>query len=218
MVHDKYQHLETLCGMVGCMAIFNAWVSLVNTKLQEGLPFCPQLQAMLEARNTLMENGMMFSDMQMCFILLDALPPSYSTVAGAILTQGAPAVLIPQGLINMFLNEESFLNSLLATLAKVAPFKNSSPNKGKLQQGTKLQQASSPINQGSSSEVTCYYCQQPGHEKPECKKMKRDQENAHKGKEGQIRKQHQQANVMVAASVQGRKCYVMVGTFTLTWS
>ena len=206
-VHDKYQHLESLYGMVGSMATFNAWVGLVNTKLQEGSPFRPQLQAMLEARNTLAENGMTFSDMQMCFILLDALPPSYSTVAGAILAQGAPAALVPQDLINRFLNEESRLNGPSGTLTKVAPVKNSSNNKGKQRQAHKPQQSSSSTPQGSSSEVTCYYCQRPGHKKPDCQKMKRDQENARKGKEGQIRKQ-QQTNVMAAkeaAPVQGRK-------------
>ena len=202
-VHDKYQHLETLYGKVGSMATFNAWVGLVNTKLQEGLPFCPQLQAMLEARNTLAENGMTFSDMQMCFILLDALPPSYSTVAGAILAQGAPAALLPQDLINGFLNEESHLIGPSATLAKVAPVNKISPNKGK-QWAQKLQQPSSSTSQGSSLEVTCYYCQQPGHKKPDCKKMKWDQENARKGKEGQIRKAQQQANVMATAPVQGQ--------------
>ena len=155
-VHDKYQHLETLYGMVGSMATFNAWVGLVNTKLQEGSPFRPQLQAMLEARNTLAENGMTFSDMQMCFILLDALPPSYSTVAGAILAQGAPAALVPQDLINRFLNEESRLNGPSGTLTKVAPVKNSSNNKGKQRQAHKPQQSSLSTPQGSSSEVTCY--------------------------------------------------------------
>ncbi len=76
MVHDKYQQLEVLYGVVGSMATFNLWVSLANTKLQEGSPFLPQLQHMLDARNTLGENGMAISDMQMSFILLDALPPS----------------------------------------------------------------------------------------------------------------------------------------------
>src|ERR1700761_9013221 len=165
-VHDKYQQLETLYGMVGSMATFNVWVSLVNTKLQEGLPFCPQLQAMLEARNTLVENGMTFSDMQMCFILLDALPPSYSTVAGAILAQGAPAALVPQDLINRFLNEESRLNGPSGALTNVAPVKSSSThNTGKQRHAHKPQQSSSSTPQGSSLEVTCYYCQRPGHEK-----------------------------------------------------
>ena len=207
MVHDKYQHLETLYGQVGSMATFNAWVGLVNTKLQEGLPFHPQLQAMLEARNMIADNGMTFSDMQMCFILLDALPLSYSTVAGAILAQGAPAALVPQDLSNRFLNEESCLNGPSGTLSKVNPIKPSmNNNKGKQWQAQKLQQSSSSTPQGSSSEVTYYYCQQPGHKKPDCKKMKRDQENACKGKEGQIRKQQQQqANVMAAAPVAGHK-------------
>ena len=207
MVHDKYQHLETLYGQVGSMATFNAWVGLVKTKLQEGSPFCPQLQAMLEAGNMLVDNGMTFSDMQMCFILLDALPQSYSTVAGAILAQGAPAVLVPQDLINRFLNEESHLNGPLGTLSKVNPNKPTlNTNKGKQWQAQKPQQSSSSNSQGSSSEVTCYYCQQPGYKKPDCKKIKRDQENTHKGKEGQIKKQQQQqANVMAAALVAGCK-------------
>jgi len=75
-VHAKYQQLETLYGAVGSMATFNLWVSLANTKLQEGSPFLPQLQHMLDTRNTLGENGMAISDMQMLFILLDTLPPS----------------------------------------------------------------------------------------------------------------------------------------------
>src|SRR6266702_6638835 len=37
-VHAKYQQLETLYGAVGSMATFNLWVSLANTKLQEGSP------------------------------------------------------------------------------------------------------------------------------------------------------------------------------------
>src|SRR6266702_2098645 len=90
-VHDKYLQLETLYGAVGSMATFNLWVSLANTKLQEGSPFLPQLQHMLDARNTLGENGMAISDMQMSFILLDALPPSYSTIAGTILAAGPPS-------------------------------------------------------------------------------------------------------------------------------
>ncbi len=75
-VHAKYQQLETLYGAVGSMATFNLWVSLANTKLQERSPCLPQLQHMLDARNTLGENGMAIADMQMSFILLDALPPS----------------------------------------------------------------------------------------------------------------------------------------------
>ncbi len=106
-VHAKYQQLETLYGAVGSMATFNLWVSLANTKLQEGSPFLPQLQHMLDARNTLGENGMAISDMQMSFILLDALPPSYSTIAGTILAAGPPSALSPQDLINRFINEES---------------------------------------------------------------------------------------------------------------
>ncbi len=106
-VHAKYQQLKVLYGAVGSMATFNLWVSLANTKLQEGSPFLPQLQHMLDARNTLGENGMAISDMQMSFILLDALPPSYSTIAGTILTAGPPSAISPQDLINRFINEES---------------------------------------------------------------------------------------------------------------
>jgi len=106
------------------MATFNLWVSLANTKLQEGSPFLPQLQHMLDVRNTLGENGMVISNMQMSFILLDALPPSYSTIAGTILAAGPPFALSPQDLINRFINEESRISSPGAALNKAAPFKS----------------------------------------------------------------------------------------------
>ena len=124
LVHDKYQHLEVLYGAVGSMATFNLWVSLANTKLQEGSPFLPQLQHMLYTRNTLGENGMAISDMQMLFILLDTLPPFYSTIAGTILAAGPPSALSPQNLINRFINEESHISGPGAALNKAAPFKS----------------------------------------------------------------------------------------------
>src|ERR1700754_546755 len=62
-VHDKFSHLDHLYGQVGSMATFNLWVGLANTKLQEGTPFQPQLQKMLDSRNTLVEQGMPVSDM-----------------------------------------------------------------------------------------------------------------------------------------------------------
>ncbi len=184
-VHAKYQQLETLYGAVGSMATFNLWVSLANTKLQEGSPFLPQLQHMLDMRNTLGENGMAISDMQMSFILLDALPPSYSTIAGTILTAGLPSALSPQDLINRFINEESRISSPGAALNKAAPFKSTTsqshqPHAPSAPQGT--------LSSSASKDVTCYYCKKAGHKLPDCHKKKKDLENVKKGKAGQQRK------------------------------
>jgi len=182
LVHDKYQHLEVLYGVVGSMATFNLWVSLANTKLQEGSPFLPQLQHMLDTRNTLGENGMAISDMQMSFILLDALPPSYSTIASTILTVGLPSALSPQDLINRFINKESCISGPGAALNKAAPFKSQHL------QSNPLCALSTPQGASSSSvskDVTCYYCKKAGHKSPDCHKKKKDLENAKKGKVGQ---------------------------------
>ncbi len=180
-VHDKYQQLEVLYGAVGSMATFNLWVSLANTKLQEGSPFLPQLQHMLDARNTLGENGMAISDMQMSFILLDALPPSYSTITGTILAVGPLSALSPQDLINRFINEESRISSPGAALNKAAPFKSTH------MQSNPLRASSTPqgeLSSSASKDVTCYYCKRAGHKSPDCHK-KKDLENAKKGKAGQ---------------------------------
>src|SRR6266702_3894947 len=182
LVHDKYLQLETLYGMVGSMATFNLWVSLANTKLQEGSPFLPQLQHMLDARNTLGENGMVISDMQMSFILLDALPPSYSTIAGTILAVGPPSALSPQDLINRFINEKSCISSPGAALNKAAPFKSTTLWSHQPCAPSALQGTSSS---SASKDVTCYYCKKAGHKSPDCHKKKKDLENAKKGKAGQ---------------------------------
>src|SRR6266571_5372188 len=191
-VHAKYQQLETLYGAVGSMATFNLWVSLANTKLQEGSPFLPQLQHMLDARNTLGENGMAISDMQMSFILLDALPPSYSTIAGTILAAGPPSALSPQDLINRFINEESCISGPGAALNKAAPFKSQHLWSNPPRASSTPQGASSS---SASKDVTCYYCKKAGHKSPDCHKKKKDLENAKKGKAGQQRKAAQNSAI-----------------------
>ena len=165
------------------MATFNLWVGLANTKLQEGSPFLPQLQHLLDTRNVLGENGMAISDMQMSFILLDALPHLYSTITGTILASGPPTALSPQDLVQRFINEESHISgpNSSASLTKVAPIHNTwKPRKP----NTAASSLSPPNNQG----VTCFYCKKDGHKANECHKKKRDLENAKKGKEGQARK------------------------------
>jgi hypothetical protein len=61
-VFDKYTCLDTLFGSMGAMATFNLWHTLVNTRIQEGSPFQPQFQTILDTRNTLSENGMSVND------------------------------------------------------------------------------------------------------------------------------------------------------------
>ncbi len=193
MVYSKYQQLEVLYGAVSSMVTFNLWVSLANTKLQEGSPFLPQLQHMLDTRNTLGENGMAISDMQMSFILLDALPPSYSTIAGTILAAGPPSALSPQDLINRFINEESCISGPGAALNKAAPFKSTH------MQSNPPRASSTPQGASSSSmlkDVTCYYCKKAGHKSPDCHKKKKDLENAKKGKAGQQHKAAQNTAIV----------------------
>jgi hypothetical protein len=177
-IFDKYTRLDTLFGSMGAMAMFNLWHTLVNTRLQEGSPFQPQFQTILNTRNTLSENGMSVSDMQLAFIILDALPPSFSAIAGTILAIGNPNALDPRMLIERILNEESHLSGPVS-LNKFTPVK---PRQKPRQQNATASSSSAPAPQGG---VTCFYCQKPGHKAIECKKKQKDLENAKKGKAGQ---------------------------------
>jgi hypothetical protein len=177
-VFDKYTQLDTLFGSMGAMATFNLWHTLVNTRIQEGSPFQPQFQTILDTRNTLSENGMSVSDMQLAFIILDALPLSFSAIAGTILAVGNPKALDPRMLIEHILNEESRLSGPVS-LNKFTPIK---PRQKPRQQNAAASSSSAPAPQGG---VTCFYCQKPGHKANECKKKQKDLENAKKGKVGQ---------------------------------
>ena len=125
-VFDKYDRMDTLFGSMGAMATFNLWRTFVNTKLQEGSPFQPQFQKILDTRNTLSENGMSVSDMQLAFILLDALPPSFSAIAGTILAVGNPNTLDPRMLMEHIINKESRLQGPVS-LNKFTPVKPHKP-------------------------------------------------------------------------------------------
>jgi transposase InsO family protein len=197
-VFDKFDRLDTLFGSMGAMATFNLWCTLVNTRIQEGLPFQPQFQTILDTRNMLSENGMSVNDMQLAFIILDALPPSFSAIAGTILTVGNPNTLNPRMLIERILNEESCLSGPVS-LNKFTPVK---PRQKARQQNATASSSSAPAPQGG---VTCFYCQKPGHKANECKKKQKDLENAKKGKAGQ-RKSRQ------TAAGQGARANVVATT------
>jgi hypothetical protein len=162
-VFDKYTHLDTLFGSMGAMATFNLWHTLVNTRIQEGSPFQPQFQTILDMRNTLSENGMSVNDMQLVFIILDALPPSFSAIADTILAVGNPNTLDPRMLIECILNEESCLSGPVS-LNKFTPVK---PHQNPKQQNAMASSSSAPAPSGS---VTRFYCQKPGHKANKCNK------------------------------------------------
>jgi hypothetical protein len=177
-VFDKYTQLDTLFGSMGAMAMFNLWRTLVNTRIQEGLAFQPQFQTILDTRNTLSKNRMSVSDMQLAFIILDALLPSFSAIAGTILAIGNRNALNPRTLIERILNEESCLSGPVS-LNKFTPVK---PRQKPRQQNAAASSSFTPAPSGS---ITCFYCQKPGHKANKCKKKQKDLENAKKGKAGQ---------------------------------
>jgi len=145
----KWEELKRVYGGVGSMSAFNTWVSLTGTALEDSQPMLPQLQKLNDARMTLKNNDMPISDLQFCFILIKALPDSYSAVASTILATGAPSALSPQTIQERILNEEGRRSGSSASLNKVAPVKR-------------------------TTNVTCSYCKKPGHKSNECRKKKRD--------------------------------------------
>ena len=102
----KWEELKKLYGGIGSMSSFNTWVALTSTALDKANPMLPQLQKFNDARVTLENNDMKVSDLQYCFILIKALPDSYSAVASTILATGEPKDLTPQMIQDRILNEE----------------------------------------------------------------------------------------------------------------
>ena len=157
----KWDEIKRVYGGVGSMSSFNTWVALTGTALDEASPIQPQFQKMNDARITLENNDMKITDLQFCFILIKALPDSYTAVALTILATGEPSDLSPQKIQDRILNEEGRRSGASASLNKIAPIKR----KG---------------DKADKSKVKCHYCQKLGHKANECRKKKRDAEEKEK--------------------------------------
>ena len=107
MCKKKWDKLQRIYGGTGSMSTFNTWAALTGTTLDESNPMLPQLHKLNEARTTLANNSMDITDLQFTFILIKALPESYSPVASTILATGSPTALTPQMVQEWILNEES---------------------------------------------------------------------------------------------------------------
>ena len=105
-------------------------------------------------------------DLQFCFILLKALPISYSTVTFAVLASRDMSTLKPLMIQEWILNEESCQARSIALLNKVAPIKNKFNKKN----------------------IKCYYCQKTRHKSNECQKKKWDAKEKEKKKEAKANK------------------------------
>ena len=147
----KWVEIKCVYGGVGSMSSFNTWVALTSTTLDELTLMLPQLQKLNDTRITLENNDMKITDLQFCFILIKALPESYSAVASTILATGAPKDLSPQTIQDRILNEKGRWSGTSASLNKIAPIKK----KG---------------NKADKSKIKCYYCQKNGHKSNECRK------------------------------------------------
>ena len=156
---DKWDRLkDTYGGASGSTAVFNHWIQLTQSRLDDAQPMAPQLAKINEARVALANVSMGVTDGQYSLILLKALPSSYEVLASTILASGGPSSLKHDEIIARIINEEgrrtgnsdSSLNA-----AKAAPIKSSGKKK-------------------DHSELTCHYCNKKGHIKPDCRKKKRD--------------------------------------------
>ena len=157
-VENKWNKLKRIYRGVSQMSTFNVWVSLTGTALDEAQPMLLQIQKLNDARAQLSKNKMEIPNLQFCFILLKALPESYSTVASAILASRDTSTLKLLIIQEQILNKESRRARSTASLNKVAPIKNKSNKKN----------------------IKCYYCQESGHKSNEFQKKKQDAEEKEK--------------------------------------
>ena len=162
----KWDEIKRLYGGIGSMSSFNTWVALTSTPLDESSPMLAQLQKFNDARVTLENNDMKVTDLQYCFILIKALPDSYSAVASTILATGEPKDLTPQKIQDRILNEEGRRSGASASLNKIAPIKKKGDTAAK------------------NKDIECHYCHKKGHKSYECRKKKRDAEEKEKKEKG----------------------------------
>jgi len=162
---DKWDVLNIMYGgAVGSTAVFNQWISLISTRLDDSAPMAPQLAKLNETRVTLHNASMGVTDVQYALLLLHALPPSYEVLVSTILASGAPSALIFAEITARILNEESRRTGSSGSslnAARAAPIKSSGKKR-------------------DHSGLTCHYCNKKGHIKPDCRKRKKDEAEAAK--------------------------------------
>ena len=140
------------------MSVFNTWVTLMGTTLDEANLMLLQLQQLNDSHVTLKNNDMEITNLQFLFILIKALPKSYSAVALTILATGTLKNLSLQMIQEQILNEEGWWSGPSASLNKVTLIKRKS----------------------DKPTYKCYYCQKAGHKANECQKKKKDAEEKDK--------------------------------------
>ena len=133
---------------------------------------------------TLANNSMEITDLQFTFILIKALPDSYSPVMSTILATGSPMALTSQMVQEQILNKESRWSGSSASLNKVTPIKGNSNDKKKKKK--------------------CNYCKIPGHKAADCCKKKCDMEEKEKKEKEKAGEAKKAINMHVAIASSSR--------------
>jgi hypothetical protein len=107
------------------------------------------------------------TDTQFCLILLHALPASYEVLASTILTSGLATDLKHTKIITCIINKEGCWarGSSSLNVARAAPIKANGRSKA---------------SKKDHSQLTCHYCNNKGHIKPDCCKKKKDEKEKKK--------------------------------------
>jgi gag-polypeptide of LTR copia-type len=184
----KWDKLKNMYGSaLGSTTVFNLWIQLTQARLDDTTPMAGQLAKLNETHVTLANASIGVTDTQFCLILLHALPASFEVLTSTILTSGPATDLKHSKIIARIINEEGCWarGSSSLNVAKAAPIKASSKNKA---------------NKKDHSQLTCHYCNNKGHIKPDCCKKKKD-EKEKKEKEGSNKAANAHVKVESMASI-----------------
>jgi len=157
----KWDKLKELYEGIRSMSMFNTWVALTSTMLDESTSMLPQFQKLNDACIILKNNSMEISNLQFSFILIKALQDSYSAVASTILVVGETKEMKPQMIQDHILNEEGRRSGASTSLNMIAPIKKKGDRMDK-------------------SKIKCFYCQKMGHKSTKYHKKKWDVEEKEK--------------------------------------
>lgn len=146
---------------------------LVKLEYSDGQNMIEHLNTFKGIVNQLTKADMKIDDELQTLLLLSSLPESWDTLVVTLSNSAPDGKLVMDSVTDSLLNEESrrrergFNNQFEANVVD---------NRGRSKNRERGGRGRSQARSKSRTRLSCYYCGKPGHKRPECRFLKRDQQ------------------------------------------
>jgi len=153
---DRFDILKAKYEKAGALTAFSYFQKLFNTKFSEGESMRTQLEELDRLRDEANTARITLSDQHFSFLILGALPPSYSTLFTTLLSTADLSKISPSDVSSRIIDE--YTRQIADPTSVSAMHSSSSSSKHK-----------TPRFEGN-----CNYCTKKGHKADVCRKKKAD--------------------------------------------